>query len=299
MLDFKKTIPLSLYIHYPWCVKKCPYCDFNSHAIGNSAIDDLAYVDALTRDLEMELPRIWGRRLQSVFIGGGTPSLLSEPGIERLMSVLQTHLNIQANIEVTMEANPGVVDSARFRTFRDSGVNRLSIGMQSFDNEKLKKLGRIHSSEECKQAFIIARNAGFENINIDLMYALPEQTLSAALIDLETAIKLQPEHISWYQLTIEPNTYFYSQVPELPDDDICWEMQESGKSLLEKNGYIQYEISAYTRDNYLCNHNLNYWEFGDYLGIGAGAHSKITNVARGEINNSLVFVNTQLLPFGF
>jgi oxygen-independent coproporphyrinogen-3 oxidase len=277
MLDFKKTIPLSLYIHYPWCVKKCPYCDFNSHAVGASPIKDVVYVDALRRDLEMELSRIWGRRLHSVFIGGGTPSLLTGSGIEQLMSVLRSHLNLQANIEVTMEANPGTVDSARFRTFRESGVNRLSIVVQSFNEKKLKTLGRIHSSEDADLAFITARNAGFENINIDLMFALPGQTLSEALDDLKAAIKLQPEHISWYQLTIEPNTIFYSQPPELPDDDLCWKIQESGKELLESHGYRQYEISAYARGVELrSQHNLNYWSFGDYLAVGAGAHGKIS-----------------------
>jgi oxygen-independent coproporphyrinogen-3 oxidase len=283
MLDFSTPVPLSLYIHYPWCVKKCPYCDFNSHAMTDHNDDGLTYVDALCRDLEMELPNIWGRRVLTVFIGGGTPSLLSAKGMERLMSVLRSHINLQADVEVTMEANPGAIDSERFQAYRSAGITRLSVGAQSFDNTQLKQLGRVHDNQQILHAYETARTAGFDNINLDLMYGLPGQTPESALSDLQQAIDLNPEHVSWYQLTIEPNTVFYSQPPKLPDDDTSWDIQSQGRALLAKHGYQQYEISAYAKKGYECLHNINYWQFGDYLGLGAGAHGKITDVNQGEI----------------
>ena len=284
MLDFKQALPLSLYIHFPWCIKKCPYCDFNSHGIGNSNLDDMAYIDALIRDLEMALPGIWGRRIISVFIGGGTPSLMSGNALERLMSVLRSHCNLQSNTEVTMEANPGTVEAERFAAYRGAGVNRLSIGIQSFQDEKLSALGRIHSGQEAEMAIEIAEKSGFENINLDLMFALPEQDMDDAMFDLQKAMSFKPQHISWYQLTIELNTAFYSQPPVLPGDDDCWRIQEKGKQRLAEQGYTQYEVSAFAQSHQQSKHNLNYWHFGDYLGIGAGAHSKITDVAQGKVH---------------
>ena len=289
MLDFKSNPPLSLYIHLPWCIKKCPYCDFNSHAIDKAAFPDLyqedAYIDVLISDLESELPRIWGRSIVSIFIGGGTPSLFSAEAIDRLMAALRSRLTFYQNTEVTMEANPGSAEADRFKAYRESGVNRLSIGVQSFDDKKLKALGRVHNSIEALNAVAMAKDAGFDEINIDLMFGLPDQSIDEALSDLEIAIELQPTHLSWYQLTIEPNTVFYSRPPALPKDDLLWNMQQKGQVCLADNGFNQYEISAYAKkgENHQCRHNLNYWQFGDYLGIGAGAHGKLTHVAEGKI----------------
>ncbi|MFT5425544.1 MAG: putative oxygen-independent coproporphyrinogen III oxidase [Gammaproteobacteria bacterium] len=285
MLDFKSNPPLSLYIHLPWCIKKCPYCDFNSHAINKEAFPEDAYIDALISDLESELPRIWGRPIVSIFIGGGTPSLFSAEAIDRLMAALRSRLTFYHNTEVTMEANPGSAEAGRFKAYRESGVNRLSIGVQSFDDKKLKLLGRVHNSTEALNAVAMAKSAGFDEINIDLMFGLPDQSIEEALSDLEIAIELQPTHLSWYQLTIEPNTVFYSKPPVLPVDDLLWDMQEQGQAYLSDNGFNQYEISAYARngDSHQCQHNRNYWQFGDYLGIGAGAHGKLTHVAEGKI----------------
>ena len=285
MLSFKTNPHLSLYIHLPWCVKKCPYCDFNSHASNSEAIPEEAYVDALISDLESELPRIWGRPIGSIFIGGGTPSLFSAEAINRLMAALRERLIFYHNTEVTMEANPGVAEADRFKAYCTSGVNRLSIGVQSFNDEKLKRLGRIHNSAEALSAITMAKDASFNEINIDLMFGLPEQSIDEAMSDLEVAMDQQVTHLSWYQLTIEPNTIFYSKPPALPVDDLLWDMQEQGQAYLFDSGFNQYEISAYARKgvNHQCQHNLNYWQFGDYLGIGAGAHGKLTHVADGKI----------------
>ncbi len=283
LLTFHENPPLSLYVHLPWCVRKCPYCDFNSHESGHNTLKENVYIDALIRDLETELPRIWGRRINTIFIGGGTPSLFSAEAIDRLMAELRARLNFYPDIEITMEANPGTAEAEKFRAFRNAGINRLSIGVQSFDNEKLKQLGRIHDTDEAGAAIQMAKSAGFAEINIDLMFGLPDQTIDEALSDLQSAIDQEPHHISWYQLTIEPNTVFYSKPPTLPEDNLIWEMQEQGQELLAQQGYRQYEISAYAKENHQCLHNLNYWQFGDYLGIGAGAHGKLTDVAAGSV----------------
>jgi putative oxygen-independent coproporphyrinogen III oxidase len=267
--------PLSLYIHIPWCVRKCPYCDFNSHAL-REPVDEDAYIAALLQDLEHDLPLSGGRDLGSIFIGGGTPSLFSGSAIERLLSGIRRVIGVVPDAEITLEANPGAVDIAHFEGYLAAGVNRLSIGVQSFDEQMLHKLGRIHSPAEAGQALMLAREAGFQNINLDLMFGLPEQDLSMAMLDLETAMALSPNHLSWYQLTIEPNTWFHAHPPPTPDDELLWEMLEAGQVRLRDAGYVQYEVSAYARGGDNCRHNLNYWTFGDYLGIGAGAHAKLT-----------------------
>ncbi|MGX5200834.1 radical SAM family heme chaperone HemW [Aliikangiella sp. IMCC44632] len=275
--------PLALYIHTPWCVQKCPYCDFNSHTLKQS-IPEREYIDRLLFDLESEMPSVWGRQLSSIFIGGGTPSLLSPESYDRLLSGIRALLPFYADIEITMEANPGTVEAEKFAGFFAAGINRISIGVQSFNDKYLSTLGRIHSANEAEKAFQIARNAGFKNINVDLMYALPQQTLDQAMQDLNQAIALQPEHISWYQLTLEPNTLFYNQPPTLPEDELICDMADAGIELLAQNDYQQYEVSAYSRGgNYRSQHNLNYWQFGDYLGIGAGAHGKITRADKNSI----------------
>jgi len=293
MLSFKTNPPLSLYIHLPWCVKKCPYCDFNSHATNKEAFPEAAYIDALISDLESELPRIWGRPIVSIFIGGGTPSLFSAEAIDRLMVALRARLTFYHHTEVTMEANPGSAEAQRFKAYHESGINRLSIGVQSFDDGKLKLLGRVHNRAEAINAIAMAKDAGFDEINIDLMFGLPEQSIDEAMSDLEVAMEQQPTHLSWYQLTIEPNTIFYSKPPTLPDDDLLWSMQKQGQAYLSDNEFNQYEVSAYAKViksgaceigvNHQCQHNLNYWQFGDYLGIGAGAHGKLTHVAEGKV----------------
>lgn len=283
MFVFSIPPPLTLYIHFPWCIRKCPYCDFNSHAIHTAALPEDEYIDALILDLESELQRIWGRRIMSIFLGGGTPGLFSEKTIRRLLSVLRSYLNLPPSCEITLEANPGTVDASRFSGYREAGVNRLSIGVQSFNDEMLKRLGRIHDGEQAIQALEQARTSGFENINMDLMYGLPGQSVEDAAQDLETAVKFETLHLSWYQLTLEPNTVFFSSPPELPEDDVLWQMQSQGISFLAENGLQQYEISAYARESNYCIHNMNYWQFGDYLGIGAGAHGKITDCSNGTI----------------
>jgi len=282
MLTFKSLPPLSLYVHLPWCVRKCPYCDFNSHAAGEE-VPEQHYINALMRDLEHDLYRIWGRRIQSIFIGGGTPSLFTPDAIDRLLSELRARLMINANAEITMEANPGTVDYARFLGFREAGINRLSVGVQSFDNQHLKNLGRVHNGDDAIKAIEKARQAGFDNINIDLMFGLADQSIAQASHDISTAIELSPRHISYYQLTIEPNTYFNRYPPLLPKDDLIWQMQVESQQQLAGNGYHQYEVSAYATANSECVHNRNYWEFGDYLGIGAGAHSKITDMQQQKV----------------
>jgi len=278
MFNFTATPPLSLYIHIPWCVRKCPYCDFNSHEARDGIPED-AYVAALIADLEQDLPAAWGRIVETVFIGGGTPSLFSPEGIDRLLGEVRARIPLKPDAEITLEANPGTVDQARFRGFRDAGINRLSIGIQSFQPDLLQSIGRIHNDHEAIAAVEAAQQAGFENLNLDLMFGLPEQTTAQALADLHTAIQLQPAHISWYELTIEPNTWFHRHPPQRPTDDTLWEMQQAGRSLLETAGFSRYEISAYARIGRQCRHNLNYWQFGDYLGIGAGAHAKISDAA--------------------
>ena len=274
--------PLSLYVHIPWCVKKCPYCDFNSHAL-KGGLPEQAYVDALLQDFDLELEAIQGRPLRSIFIGGGTPSLMSAEGFDRLLQGLQQRIAFADDIEITMEANPGTYEHDRFKRYRDVGINRLSLGVQSFQDEKLKALGRIHCAAEAREAIASLQAIGFDNFNIDLMHGLPGQTTEDALFDLKTAIDLKPTHLSWYQLTIEPNTIFYSKTPVLPEDDELWSIQEQGWELLEQGGFEQYEISAYSQPGRQARHNLNYWQFGDYIGIGAGAHGKLTDGDTGHI----------------
>lgn len=266
--------PLSLYVHVPWCVRKCPYCDFNSHEF--QSLPEQAYLDALLRDFDLEHPYAQGRALQTIFIGGGTPSVMSGEFYGQLIRALKQRIDFAPEIEITMEANPGTTEAGRFMAYRKAGINRLSLGVQSFNTQHLARLGRIHSGHEAERAFQDARNAGFDNINLDLMHGLPEQTAEEAQADLEHALSLGPEHVSWYQLTIEPNTAFYSSPPPLPVDDVLWRIQEDGQALLASSGYQQYEISAYSRLDKQARHNLNYWQFGDYLAIGAGAHGKIT-----------------------
>jgi len=274
MFNFTSLPPLSLYIHFPWCVRKCPYCDFNSHAL-KSDLPETAYINALISDLEQELPLIWGRPISSIFLGGGTPSLFTPEALDRLFSALRARLAFAPDIEITLEANPGAIERGRFREYRAVGINRLSIGVQSFNNDQLQTLGRIHNHRDAYNAAEAAHAAGIDNFNLDLMFALPRQTLSQALSDLDEAIALEPAHLSWYQLTIEPNTLFHQQPPTLPGDEHSWEMQQQGKAKLATADYTQYEVSAYARGAQ-CLHNLNYWRFGDYLGIGAGAHGKIS-----------------------
>ncbi|MDX5372951.1 MAG: radical SAM family heme chaperone HemW [Pseudomonadaceae bacterium] len=267
--------PLALYIHIPWCVRKCPYCDFNSHAAGPSLPEE-EYVDALLADLDQDLPHVHGRELTSIFFGGGTPSLFSARALGRLLQGVQQRVPFAADIEITLEANPGTFEQAKFRDYRGLGINRLSIGVQSFQEAKLKALGRIHDGNEAIRAADMARAAGFDNFNLDLMHGLPEQSIEDALFDLRTAIAQGPTHLSWYQLTMEPNTLFWSQPPTLPEDDLLWDIQEAGQALLAAEGYAQYEVSAYAQIGRQARHNLNYWSFGDFLGIGAGAHAKLS-----------------------
>ncbi len=275
-LNLTALPPLSLYIHFPWCVRKCPYCDFNSHeAKQGGAFPEQEYLDAVRADLEQALPLIWGRKIYTIFIGGGTPSLMSAAGLDRLLSDVRTLLPLDSDCEITMEANPGTFEAEKFKSYRASGVNRLSIGIQSFNQRHLKALGRIHDDNEAKRAVDIAL-ANFDNFNLDLMYALPSQTLEEARADVETAMAFKPPHLSLYHLTMEPNTLFAKYPPTLPDDDASADMQDMIAELTAANGYGQYEISAYAKEGKRARHNLNYWEFGDYLGIGAGAHSKLS-----------------------
>jgi oxygen-independent coproporphyrinogen-3 oxidase len=270
--------PLSLYIHIPWCLRKCPYCDFNSHG-RPAALPEADYVTALLSDLDRELAHAAGRTIETVFIGGGTPSLFEPASIDRLLRGVAERAPLSDTAEITLEANPGTFEMDKFKGFRAAGVNRLSIGIQSFDDRMLHALGRVHDGNEALRAVDVARAAGFDNLNLDLMFSLPNQDVDAALADVTTAIELAPEHISWYQLTLEPGTAFFKQPPVLPDDDTAWQIQQQCQQELADGGYHQYEISAYARDGRQCRHNLNYWTFGDYLGIGAGAHGKITDSA--------------------
>ena len=278
MFTFTTTPPLSLYIHIPWCVRKCPYCDFNSHAVRDE-IPEQAYMTALLVDLEQELPAVWGRTIETIFIGGGTPSLISAAALDRLLAEIRARLPVKPGAEITLEANPGTVDQTKFAGFREAGITRLSLGIQSFQPALLKNIGRIHDDSEALAAFRAARQAGFDNINLDLMFGLPGQDIAQAVRDLHTATALAPEHLSWYELTIEPNTWFHHHPPARVDDEARWEMQAAGYALLQQAGYTRYEISAYAQSGRQCRHNLNYWQFGDYLGIGAGAHGKITDAA--------------------
>ena len=267
---------LSLYIHFPWCVKKCPYCDFNSHTLKKELEED-KYIDALIEDLQHDVPLVWGRPVHSVFMGGGTPSLFSAKSIERLLNAVRALLQCKPDMEVTMEVNPGTGEYDNFVGYKQAGVNRLSMGVQSLEDTYLKSLGRIHSSEQAIEVYQKARDAGFDNINLDMMFALPGQNLKEAKEDLQKLIDLQPNHISYYQLTIEANTLFAVHTPKnLPKDSELEAMYLQGRELLHESGYTQYEVSAYSKDNQQCQHNLNYWKFGDYLGIGAGAHAKIS-----------------------
>jgi putative oxygen-independent coproporphyrinogen III oxidase len=274
VLNLSVLPPLSLYIHFPWCVKKCPYCDFNSHE-ANQHFDEELYLKAVRMDLEAALPLIWGRKIYTIFIGGGTPSLMSATGLDRLMSDVRSLLPIDGAAEITMEANPGTFEAEKFRSFRASGINRLSIGIQSFHSGHLDALGRIHNGDEALRAVEIAHD-NFENINLDLMYALPGQNIEQAFKDVDTAISLSPKHLSLYHLTLEPNTYFAKFPPVIPDEDTSAEMQEGIQDRLKQAGYHHYEVSAYAKSGNESRHNLNYWNFGDYLGVGAGAHSKIS-----------------------
>jgi len=274
--------PLSLYIHFPWCIQKCPYCDFNSHQ-QKSTLNEDEYINTLLNDLENDLPLVWGRKINTIFMGGGTPSLFSPKSMETLLAGIRSRIPLSPNAEITMEANPGTLENERLFGFRESGINRISLGTQSFHDEHLKKLGRIHDSATATNAIEMAKQAGFENINIDLMFALPEQTLEQAMYDIETAISFSPTHISYYQLTIEPNTAFHNKPPELPNDDLSWDIYEQGQERLSNKNYTQYEVSAYAKPGKTCRHNMNYWQFGDYLGIGAGAHAKITDGSKQSI----------------
>lgn len=270
--------PLSLYVHFPWCVRKCPYCDFNSHSVRDDGIPEAAYVETLIADLESALPQVWGRRVHSIFIGGGTPSLISPEGLDTLLTAIRMRVLLDPLAEITLEANPGTVDTGRFRAFRQTGVNRLSVGIQSFNEAHLQALGRIHGRADAIAAAEAALTH-FERVNLDLMYALPGQTLAEAEADLATAIDLGPQHLSCYHLTLEPNTAFAAHPPEVPDADSSADMQDHLEARLAEAGYIHYETSAFARPRQECRHNLNYWTFGDYLGIGAGAHGKLSSHA--------------------
>ncbi len=283
-MQFRDNPPLTLYVHLPWCVKKCPYCDFNSHeARGDLPVD--RYIDALAADLEQELPDVWGRPLQAIFIGGGTPSLFPPETIARLLSRVRALFNPDPEIEVTLEANPGTLEAGRFADFRAAGVNRLSLGVQSLDDDRLAALGRIHDAAQARAAIEATIEAGFDSFNLDLMYALPGQRIDDALADLDAALAYEPPHLSWYQLTLEPNTVFWSRPPAaLPDADATADIEAAGLARLAAAGLERYEVSAFARDaERRCRHNLNYWRFGDYLGIGAGAHGKLTLVTEGAI----------------
>lgn len=305
---------LGLYIHIPWCVQKCPYCDFNSHAL-KGEVPHLEYVKHLLADLDADLPLASDREISTIFIGGGTPSLLSSAAMQALLDGIRARAPLADNAEITMEANPGAVEAARFSGYQRAGINRISIGVQSFNAEKLTRLGRIHGPAEARRAAHLAADLGLRSFNLDLMHGLPEQTLEQALDDLCQAIALNPPHLSWYQLTIEPNTLFSSRPPQLPDDDALWHIFEQGHKLLTAAGYQQYETSAYAKPGYQCQHNLNYWRFGDYLGIGCGAHGKLTftdgrilrsvktrhprGFMRGEYRDNLQEVAAHERPFEF
>ena len=271
-----KLPPLSLYIHIPWCVQKCPYCDFNSHGQKQQVLPETEYVSHLLDDLTEDVKLVGNRAIHSIFIGGGTPSLFSPQAIHTLLKGVKKRVNLLADAEITMEANPGTMESQRFGDYVKAGITRISIGIQSFQPEKLTALGRIHDENQALKATKLAKSIGLNSFNLDLMHGLPKQSLEDAMFDLNTAITQQPPHLSWYQLTIEPNTQFHSKPPKLPEDELLWDIQEQGDELLRRAGFEQYEISAYSQAGQQCQHNLNYWRFGDYLGVGCGAHGKIT-----------------------
>lgn len=274
-------LPLSLYIHFPWCIKKCPYCDFNSHQ-KDAQFDEAFYIQNLIKDFKQDYEQYgFERKIHTVFMGGGTPSLFSAQALAPLFKTLQPYF--VDNIEITLEANPGTIERGKFRDYFDLGINRISLGVQTFNSEQLKILGRIHSANDVSRSIDELTSAGFSNFNLDLMHGLPQQTVSQALNDLATAIKFKPSHLSWYQLTLEPNTYFAKYPPTLPQDDMLAEIETEGFKLLAEHGFERYEISAFARDKKYCQHNLNYWRFGDYLGIGAGAHGKITDLQQQKI----------------
>jgi putative oxygen-independent coproporphyrinogen III oxidase len=275
-----QPLPLGLYIHLPWCERKCPYCDFNSHEA--SVVPEQQYIAALLRDFQQDLPLLQGRPIETLFIGGGTPSLFSVAAIEQLLRGIAALAPLSPRLEATMEANPGSAEAGKFRGFREAGITRLSLGIQSFNDDQLLSLGRVHNSDQAHAAIEFTRDAGFDSFNIDLMHGLPGQSMGSAQSDLQTALNYQPPHLSWYQLTIEPNTVFHKRPPQLPLEDELADIQEQGEQLLADAGYAQYEVSAYSQPGFQCRHNLNYWSFGDYLGIGAGAHGKIT-LADGRI----------------
>tara|TARA_R110002072_G_scaffold239929_1_gene397890 strand:- start:55 stop:1191 length:1137 start_codon:yes stop_codon:yes gene_type:complete len=277
--------PLSLYVHVPWCVQKCPYCDFNSHG-QKGDIPEAEYVQHLIDDLKADLHLVQGRKIHSIFIGGGTPSLLTGAAYTRLLKEVDSLIGLSDNCEITLEANPGTVETGRFKDYVKAGINRISIGVQSMQDDKLKALGRIHGADEASYAAQQASEAGLNSFNLDLMHGLPGQSFDDALSDLKQIIALNPPHISWYQLTIEPNTQFASKPPTLPQDETLWDIQEQGQALLAQAGYQQYEISGYAKPGYQCQHNLNYWRFGDYLGIGCGAHGKVTDAKTGVITRT-------------
>jgi len=283
MQKLQANIPVSLYVHLPWCVQKCPYCDFNSHQLKDN-LPEALYVQALLDELAMQCHWLQNRPLASIFFGGGTPSLFSGKAIGKILEGAAQFTPFAPDIEITLEANPGTIDHAHFQDYRTAGVNRISLGVQSLDNQKLKALGRIHDSVQVHKAIATAKRVGFDNFNIDIMYGLPQQSLAEAMSDINIALSFEPTHFSWYQLTLEPNTLFYRAPPPLPCDDLLWDMQVAGQSILQTAGMQQYEVSAYALHAKACKHNLNYWEFGDYLGIGAGAHSKIT-----DINSQKIF----------
>jgi oxygen-independent coproporphyrinogen-3 oxidase len=278
-----QTPPLSLYIHIPWCVRKCPYCDFNSHEAGKQP-DESAYITALLSDLDQELVGNQHRDITSIFFGGGTPSLFSAESIHNIIEGIRSRASLTPGIEITLEANPGTFEQQKFADYRSAGVNRLSIGVQSFNDDKLRRLGRIHDGNEAIRAIESAYAAGFDNINLDLMFGLPSQNLAEAIEDVELACKLEPSHVSHYQLTIEANTYFHKHTPVLPETDVIWDMQQHCHDTLNKHDYMQYEVSAFSRAGMQCRHNMNYWTFGDYLGIGAGAHGKSTDINKPSIH---------------
>jgi oxygen-independent coproporphyrinogen-3 oxidase len=277
MREMAPLPPLALYVHVPWCVRKCPYCDFNSHGVGHGAeLPEAAYLEALIADLDADLPLVRDRELVSIFIGGGTPSLMSADFYRRLVNAVKRRLPLASGCEITLEANPGTLERGRFAGYRAAGINRLSLGVQSFQDAQLHSLGRIHSGDDAMAAVQEARQAGFDNLNLDLMHGLPGQTSELALDDLDRALSLSPEHLSWYQLTLEPNTEFHSSPPMLPEEEVLWDIQDLGHEKLQDAGLARYEISAYARQGRRAQHNLNYWQFGDYLGIGAGAHGKLS-----------------------
>ena len=268
-------VPLALYVHMPWCVRKCPYCDFNSHQL-KSGQPDASYIDALIRDFDLDAPRVRGRQIDSVFFGGGTPSLFDPADFARLIRALKERIEFANDAEITLEANPGTIERGKFQGYAEAGINRVSLGAQSFDANALKALGRIHSADDTHRAVEELIAAKLENFNLDLMYALPQQTLEHALNDVKIACSLKPSHLSYYQLTLEPGTAFHSRPPALPDEEAAWQIQVAGQKMLADCGYVQYEVSAYAKDGARCRHNLNYWLFGDYVGIGAGAHGKLS-----------------------